>query len=51
MWLKQTTVPERRALLAAFAGYGVDGFDTMIYTFIIATLLATLQALGVMALP
>ncbi len=40
MWLKATTVPERRALVAAFAGYGVDGFDTMIYTFIIPTLLA-----------
>jgi MFS family permease len=40
MWLNDTTVPERRALLAAFGGYGVDGFDTMIYTFIIPTLLA-----------
>ncbi|HMD73777.1 MAG TPA: MFS transporter [Steroidobacteraceae bacterium] len=40
MWLTQTTLPERRALVAAFAGYGVDGFDTMIYTFIIPTLLA-----------
>ena len=40
MWLKHTTLSERRALVAAFAGYGVDGFDTMIYTFIIPTLLA-----------
>ena len=40
MWLNDTTIPERRALLAAFGGYGVDGFDTMIYTFIVPTLLA-----------
>jgi len=39
MWLQQTTTGERRALLAAFLGYGVDGFDFMIYTFIIPTLL------------
>lgn len=40
MWLQQTTTGERRALLATFLGYGVDGFDFMIYTFIIPTLLA-----------
>jgi len=40
MWLQKTTQLERRALIAAFGGYGVDGFDTMIYTFIIPTLLA-----------
>ncbi len=39
MWLQQTTVVERRALIATFAGYGVDGFDYMIYTFVIPTLL------------
>ncbi len=39
MWLQQTTPMQRRALLAAFAGYGVDGFDLMIYTFLIPTLL------------
>jgi MFS family permease len=40
MWLKSTTVTERRAMTAAFAGYGLDGFDFMIYTFIIPTLIA-----------
>jgi MFS family permease len=39
MWLKETTPGERRTLLAGFLGYGVDGFDFMIYTFIIPTLL------------
>ena len=40
MWLKHTSLVERRTLTATFAGYGVDGFDYMIYTFIIPTLLA-----------
>jgi MFS family permease len=40
MWLQTTTTSERRALLAAYAGYGLDGFDFMIYTFIIPTLLS-----------
>jgi MFS family permease len=39
MWLQQTTPDERRALLAAYLGYGLDGFDFMIYSFIIPTLL------------
>jgi MFS family permease len=39
MWLQKTTADERRALLAAYAGYGLDGFDFMIYSFIIPTLL------------
>jgi MFS family permease len=39
MWLLQTGANERRAMLAAFAGYGLDGFDFMVYTFIIPTLL------------
>jgi MFS family permease len=39
MWLQHTNRQERRTLFAAFAGYGVDGFDFMIYTFVIATLL------------
>jgi MFS family permease len=37
MWLKDTKPAERRALVAAFAGYGVDAFDYMIYTFMIPT--------------
>jgi MFS family permease len=40
MWLTYTSARERRTLLACFAGYGVDGFDYMIYTFLIPTLLA-----------
>ncbi len=40
MWLMRTSVSERRALLAAFAGYGLDGFDFMVYTFVIPTLIA-----------
>jgi MFS family permease len=39
MWLRRTNVNERRAMLAAYAGYGLDGFDFMIYTFIIPTLI------------
>jgi MFS family permease len=40
MWLQRTTTNERRAMLAAYAGYGLDGFDFMIYTFVIPTLIA-----------
>lgn len=39
MWLLRTTVNERRAMLAAYAGYGLDGFDFMVYTFVIPTLI------------
>jgi MFS family permease len=39
MWLQRTSVNDRRAMAAAFAGYGLDGFDFMVYTFIIPTLL------------
>jgi MFS family permease len=39
MWLQHTNLNERRAMLAAYAGYGLDGFDFMVYTFIIPTLL------------
>ncbi len=39
MWLQQTSSRERRTLLAGFLGYGVDGFDFMIYSFVIPTLL------------
>jgi MFS family permease len=37
VWLKETRPEERRTLVAAFAGYGVDAFDYMIYTFMIPT--------------
>jgi MFS family permease len=40
MWLRATSENERRALLAAYAGYGLDGFDFMVYTFIIPTLMS-----------
>jgi MFS family permease len=39
MWLQRTTMNERRAMLAAYAGYGLDGFDFMVYTFVIPTLI------------
>lgn len=39
MWLRHTSLGERRAMLAAYAGYGLDGFDFMAYTFIIPTLI------------
>ena len=39
MWLQRTRKSERTAMLAGFAGYGLDGFDFMIYTFLIPTLL------------
>lgn len=39
MWLQTTTLNERRVLLATYAGYGLDGFDFMIYSFIIPSLL------------
>jgi MFS family permease len=38
MWLKYTHARERRALVAACGGFGLDGFDTMSYTFVIPTL-------------
>jgi MFS family permease len=40
MWLQTTTPIERRSLWAAYAGYGLDGFDFMVYSFIIPTLLS-----------
>ena len=40
MWLRETTQTERKTLIAAFAGYGIDAFDYMIYTFMIPTFIA-----------
>jgi MFS family permease len=40
VWLQETTADERKTLFAAFAGYAVDAFDYMIYTFLIPTLIA-----------
>lgn len=39
MWLRHITKTERRTLAATFIGYATDGFDYMIYTFLIPTLL------------
>lgn len=39
MWIRETSKNERKTLVAAFAGYGVDAFDYMIYTFLIPTLM------------
>ena len=39
MWLAQTTPRERRAIWAAYGGFGLDGFDYLVYSFIIPTLL------------
>jgi MFS family permease len=40
MWLTTTTPQQRRALWAAYGGYGLDGFDFMVYSFIIPSLLS-----------
>jgi MFS family permease len=40
VWLKETTPEERKTLIASFAGWGVDAFDFMTYTFLIPTLIA-----------
>jgi MFS family permease len=40
VWLRETSASERHTLLAACFGYGLDGFDFMIYSFIMPTLIA-----------
>jgi len=40
VWLNETSKEEKKTLVAAFAGYGVDAFDYMIYTFLIPTLMS-----------
>jgi MFS family permease len=40
MWLKDTSTEERKTLIAAFAGFGTDAFDYMIYPMLIPTLIA-----------
>lgn len=42
-WLRQLTAPERKTLIATFAGWSVDGMDVMVYTFAIPTLLTAWQ--------
>jgi len=43
VWIHETRPDERKTLTAAFAGYGVDAFDVMIYTLLIPTLMAAWQ--------
>jgi len=40
MWIKDTSKDERKTLAAAFAGFGTDAFDFMIYPMLIPTLIA-----------
>jgi MFS family permease len=39
MWLAKTTPQGRQAVWAAYGGYGLDGFDFMVYSFIVPSLL------------
>ena len=39
MWLAKATPQGRRAVWAAYGGYGLDGFDFMVYSFIVPSLL------------
>jgi MFS family permease len=43
VWIRETRPDERKTLVAAFAGYGVDAFDYMIYTLLIPALMAAWQ--------
>ena len=40
-WLTQLSGPERATLFATFGGWALDGMDVMVYSFVIATLMAT----------
>jgi MFS family permease len=39
-WFKELSGQEKKAMVAAYAGWSMDGFDFMIYTFLIPTLIA-----------
>ena len=39
-WLRSAPAPARRALLAASVGWMFDGFDIMIYSMVLAAVLA-----------
>ncbi len=41
LWIYDLTPTERSTLLATFGGWGLDGMDVMIYSFVIPTLIAT----------
>lgn len=40
-WLTQLAPSERSTLFATFGGWALDGMDVMVYSFVIATLMAT----------
>jgi MFS family permease len=40
VWWRETSTSERHTLLATCLGYGLDGFDFMLYSFIMPTLIA-----------
>jgi len=40
-WLTQLSGSERATLFATFGGWALDGMDVMVYSFVIATLMAT----------
>ena len=40
LWIYNLTPTERSTLLATFGGWGLDGMDVMIYSFVIPTLIA-----------
>ncbi|MGY6272020.1 MFS transporter [Achromobacter denitrificans] len=42
-WLKNLNKPQRNALIGSTAGWGVDGFDFVLYSFVIPTLIAAWQ--------
>ncbi len=39
-WIFELTTSERATLIATFGGWGLDGMDVMIYSFVIPTLIA-----------
>ena len=42
-WLKNLSKPQRNALIGSTAGWGIDGFDFVLYSFVIPTLIAAWQ--------
>jgi MFS family permease len=40
-WIFELTSRERSTLIATFGGWGLDGMDVMVYSFVISTLIAT----------
>ena len=40
LWIYDLTSTERSTLVATFGGWGLDGMDVMIYSFVIPTLIA-----------